>query len=193
MGYEGLRGAVNQTTPDLGGNVHNGDPFSYSPLVWRYLVHRFSVKTVLDVGSGEGHAANYFNSILGCVTLAIDGLRENLDNAVYPVVIHDLRKGPFITKVDLVHCVEVVEHLEMQFVDNILATFASGRILAMTHAVPGQDGYHHVNCQPSEYWCELAKRFGFLLASEDTRRVRQLAEQDGAQHFRNTGLVFTKL
>jgi len=193
MGYEGLRGVTSPVNPGLGGNVHQGDPFSFSPRVWTYLVHRFGVKSVLDVGCGEGHAAKYFSSVLGCITLAMDGLRENLDGAVYPIIVHDLRKVAFVTKVDLVHCVEVAEHLEAEFVDNLFMTFSAGRVLSMTHAVPGQDGHHHVNCQSTDYWRDNAARFGFSLAAEDTRRVRELAEQDGALHFQKTGLVFTKV
>jgi hypothetical protein len=53
MSYEGLKGVVG-ADPALGGNVHNGDPFSYAPSVWTYVVQRFSLRSVLDVGCGQG-------------------------------------------------------------------------------------------------------------------------------------------
>jgi SAM-dependent methyltransferase len=193
MGYEGLRGVVDPEVPELGGNVHNGDPFSFAPSVWRYLVHRFGIKSVLDVGCGQGHAAFYFSSVLGCAVIAMDGLEENLNGSVYPVVVHDLRVGPLKTRVDLVHCVEVVEHLEEKYLPHMLKTFEGGRVLAMTHAVPGQDGHHHVNCRSSDYWRTQLSAHGFSLAEEDTTRIRALAAKDGAQHFAKSGLIFAKL
>ncbi len=56
---------------------------------------------------------------------------------------------------DLIWCCEVVEHVEEEFVQNIMDTFKLGKIVALTHAVPGQKGYHHVNCKPKEYWIDL--------------------------------------
>jgi hypothetical protein len=32
----------------------------------------------------------------------------------------------------------------------------------MTAAGPGQPGYHHVNCQPKEYWIERMGEFRFV-------------------------------
>lgn len=193
MTYAGLRGVVDERHPELGGNVHHGDPFSFAPHVWKYLIRRFGVRSVLDVGSGEGHAANFFHAELGCITIAIDGLDENRRGAVYPIGIHDLRQGPFRINVDLVHCVEMVEHLAEKYVQHLLETLTCGRVLAMTHALPEQGGYHHVNCQPIEYWQNHLARFDFALAVEDTARVRRIAEKDGAIHFQTSGAVFTKL
>jgi hypothetical protein len=60
----------------------------------------------------------------------------------------------------------------------------------MSHAVPGQTGHHHVNCQPSEYWVDQLGRHGCALLAEDSRRVRALGERDGAIYLAHTGLVF---
>ena len=60
----------------------------------------------------------------------------------------------------------------------------------MTHAVPGQDGWHHVNCQNSEYWINHLKNRGFELLQDDSNRIQQLAKQDGAAHIARNGLVF---
>jgi SAM-dependent methyltransferase len=177
----------------LGGNVHNGDPFSYAPSLWTYLVRRFSIRSVLDVGCGQGHAAAYFASVLGCLALGIDGLTENLTDAVYPIAIHDLRSGPFKTRVDLVYCVEVVEHVDELFVENLLQTLVNGKVIAMTHAVPGQTGHHHVNCRDAGYWQDHLERHGYRMIVEDTHRARELASQDKAQYFQNTGMIFGRL
>jgi hypothetical protein len=103
---------------------------------------------------------------------------------------HDLIERPFKTKVDLVHCQEVVEHIEEQYVGNVIETFCCGRVIVMTHAVPGQIGYHHVNLKPSEYWVHLMAQAQCRLLEEDTRRVREFARRDSANYLALTGMVF---
>jgi SAM-dependent methyltransferase len=178
--------------PALGGNVDHGDPYTFAPTVWDYLVARFAVRSVLDVGCGQGHAAAYFHRRHGCAVIAVDGLPENLQGAVYPIVIHDLRVTPFVTRVDLVHCVETVEHIEAEYLTIVLATLASGRVVMLTAAPPGQQGYHHVNCQPQAYWIDAMREWGYTHSSIDTARVRALAQRDNAAHFANTGMVFIR-
>ena len=190
--YGDLRGIKSDADPALGGNVDHGDPYTFAPSVWDYLVYRFAVHSVLDVGCGQGHAAAYFHRRHGCAVVAIDGLDDNIIRAVYPMVVHDLRKGPFVTRVDLVHCIEVVEHIEAEHIHNILATLIGGRVVMMTAAAPGQPGFHHVHCQPIDYWINRMKDCGYTHSSIDTERIRGLAERDKAIHFRNTGMVFIR-
>ena len=173
----------------LGGNVLEGDPWTFAPGVWTYLVQRFAVRSVLDLGSGIGYASRFFRS-LGCDVLAVDGFEYNVQNAVYPTVQIDLTKFPVSTRVDLVHCQEVVEHIEERFLDNVLESLCAGRFIVMTNALPGQEGYHHVNCQPTEYWIEHLRRKGCNHVEEESRRVRRLAAADGAVHLANSGAVF---
>ena len=92
--------------PDLGGNVRHGDAWTYHPALWRYLVGRFGVRSVLDVGCGEGHAVRFFHA-LGVIAHGIDGLLINVQRAVYPIALHDLLIGPYIMPVDLVWSCEV--------------------------------------------------------------------------------------
>jgi hypothetical protein len=60
----------------------------------------------------------------------------------------------------------------------------------MTHAVPGQRGFHHVNCQPAEYWIRHLSAISFSLFEEDTRRIRAIAKSEGANYMRETGMIF---
>lgn len=48
--YEGLSCMVSQEAPHLGGNIAEGDPFTFAPKVWDYLIKRFAVRSVLDLG-----------------------------------------------------------------------------------------------------------------------------------------------
>ncbi len=186
--YDGLSCMISQEAPHLGGNIAEGDPFTFAPRVWDYLIKRFAVRSVLDLGSGMGFAADYFFRA-GLQVVAVDGLHENCAHSVYPAIQMDLSKGPVYCKVDLVHCHEVVEHVDARYLENLLQSLACGKIIVMTHAEPGQGGHHHVNEQPLEYWIHHLQRHHCEVLLEDTQRVRRLAEEDGALYLAKSGLV----
>jgi len=71
-------------------------------------------------------------------------LRASVEVSLYPAIQHDLTKGAVFARVDLVLCQEVVEHIEEKYLENLLDSFATGKYVLMTHAVPGQGGHHHV-------------------------------------------------
>ena len=191
MNYQGLKGTEDKDNPHVGGNVSVGDPYTFSPNVWDYLIKRFSLRSILDLGSGSGYSAHYFHSA-GMQVTAVDGLLENCNTAVYPTMHVDLTTTRVKMKVDLVHCQEVVEHIEEKYLDNLLGSMSCGKFILMTNALPGQGGYHHVNEQPTEYWVKHLADWGYQVLVEDTNRVRQLAQADGATYLAQTGLVLTK-
>lgn len=184
--------AYDPSDPALGGNVIGGDRRTFHPDLWSYLVSRFSVESVLDVGCGEGHAVRYFTD-RGISASGFDGLRQNVEHSVAPIELHDLRDGPFALPVDLVHCCEVAEHLEERYLPNLLSTLANGRVIAMTHAVPGQGGHHHVNCQPAEYWITRVEAIGYSYLPDATALGRQLISDAGYwTYFVASGLIFER-
>lgn len=187
MSYEFL---TDEAMPWLGGNIIQGDPLTFSPKVWDYLIDRFAIHSMLDVGSGLGYCATYFHR-KGIAAIAIDGLVYNYTNAIYPTICHDLIDSPFLIKVDLVHCVEVVEHIDPIHVDNVIRTLTRGKFTVMSHAVPGQNGHHHVNCQEDDYWIKLMHTKGSSLLDIDTERIRNIARNESAHHLAKSGLVFS--
>lgn len=189
VSYEGLEGVYDERVPHLGGSAKVGDPYTWCPSVWDYVVARFGIRSALDLGSGCGNAALYLHRH-GVHVIAIEGCKPSVVASLYPAIAHDLTTGPVFTKVDLVHCQEVVEHIEEAYLDNLLRSLLTGKIILMTHALPGQGGYHHVNCQPQEYWVSNLTQRGAALLEADTLKVRDLAKQDGAVYMANTGLVF---
>ncbi len=190
MNYSGLTQVADDKSRHLGGNVVEGDPFTFAPSVWDYLIKRFSVSSILDLGSGLGYSASYFHNA-GLKVLATDGLIDNCTNAIFPTLQVDLTKTRVVAKVDLVHCQEVVEHIGIEYLDNLLSSLACGRFIVMTNALPGQGGHHHVNEQPTEYWIENLKRYNCDVLVEDTNRIRRLALLDNAKYLAQTGLVFS--
>ena len=180
---------VDPETPHLGGNIRMGDPETYSPTAWNYVIERFGIESVMDLGSGVGNAALYFHR-KGLRVVAVDGLRENIDKAIFPTVLHDLTRAPIRTRVDLVHCQEVVEHIEEQYLDNVLTSLMCGKYILMTNALPGQGGYHHVNLQTTEYWIDHLVARGCQLLITDSNRIRGFANADGAPYLAATGTLF---
>lgn len=171
----------------------HGDPQTWSPEVWRFAVERLGVRSVLDVGCGEGHAAGYFRE-LGCRVQGVDGsVQARRDSVIRERhVLHDYTQGLYLPgdDFDLVWSCEFVEHVEERYLENFLATFACGeRYLMMTFASPGVHGYHHVNCQPAEYWIEKVGALGFAWDEALTVESRALARPG---HYRERGLVFAR-
>jgi len=186
MNYEGLRWITEH--PHLGGNSVEGDPYAFAPSVWDYLIKRFAIRSVLDLGGGMAFAADYFHRA-GLQVIAVDGLKEKCERSIYPTFQHDLTISSVFCKVDLVHCQELVEHIEEAYLENLLKSLACGKYIVMTNALPGQGGHHHVNEQPTEYWIEHLKRYSCEVLAEDTTRIRRLAQNDGAIYLAQTGLV----
>jgi SAM-dependent methyltransferase len=185
---EGSVQVVNADAPHLGGNCVFGDPRTFSPNVWNYVIDRFGVESVLDVGSGLGHSSRYFFR-RGLQVIAVEGLADNVRDAIFPTLLHDLTNGPIQTRVDLVHCQEVVEHIEERFLENLLRSLTCGKYILMTNALPGQGGHHHVNEQSTEYWIEHLARYDCHVLASDTKRIRAMANAEGAPYFATTGLL----
>jgi hypothetical protein len=173
----------------LGGNIRFGDERTFCPTVWDYVIDRFCISSVMDLGSGLGHAAHYFHR-RGLHVLAVDGMAENVANALVPTVLHDLTTGPIRTQVDFVHCQEVVEHIDEEFLDNLILSLMCGKYILMTNALPGQGGHHHVNLQKTEYWMDHLSKRGCHVLRTDSERIRAFAEADGATYLAATGTFY---
>jgi cyclopropane fatty-acyl-phospholipid synthase-like methyltransferase len=182
---------VDKARPDLGGNMRHGDIHTWAPGLWRYIIERFGVQSMLDVGCGEGHAVLFFHRE-GVKSHGIDGLSANVHRAVTPIALHDLLVASYVMPVDFVWSCEVAEHIASEKVDNYIDTITNGRVIAMTHAVPGQGGHHHVNCQPKEYWIDLVCKRGYRV-SEDRDILIEISKKELTwNYFSKTGLVFVR-
>ena len=81
----------------LGGYVPGGDPGTWCPHLWSWVVRRFQVRSVLDVGCGEGHSTRFFQG-LGCAVTGVEGCGRAIRDSVAPasVVQHDFCDGPYL-------------------------------------------------------------------------------------------------
>lgn len=184
--------AIDPADPSLGGNLIGGDPLTYHPALWDYLIEEFRVGSALDVGCGEGHCVQYLRD-RGVAAVGVDGLRQNVDRAVVAIELYDLRSGPYVLPVDLVHCCEVVEHIEEIHLESLLRTLANGAVIAMTHALPGQAGYHHVNCQTADYWIGKLEAFDYEFLPRQTEEAQaRIAASGSWSYFLQSGLILRR-
>ena len=192
---------IDPNFPHLGGNVAGGDPATFSPAVYEFLLtFTDKSKPILDIGCGEGHTAEWFTNH-GRTAIALDGLLANCRTALTKgvlVVVHDITTGPWLANfpIGLAWCCEVVEHIEAQHVDNLMKTLCQADVVAMTHAIPGQCGYHHVNCQPASYWISKFANYGYVV-DKRTAHMRAVAAASSvggrsSVYCKNTGLIFCR-
>lgn len=183
---------VDEEKPHLGGYIPGGDPATYFPELWDWLLST-GIKSVIDVGCGEGHAARYFAD-RDCRVIGIDGVWQLSEN--WQFYMHDYTTGPFVVRdpYDLVWTCEFVEHVEEQYISNFLTTFQAANAVLMTHAEPGQPGHHHVNCQPASYWIRVMEGAGFRYDEHFTEEARYLAgkNENPINHFERSGLAFVR-
>ena len=192
--HEKLTALKAAATTDLGdtyypgGAIVGGDPFLQEPDIWDYCVDEIGIKSILDIGAGEAHAALYFAD-KGCNVFAVDNDAEAITNAVYPVLNVDLTQSPVLLRTDMVYMAEFVEHLPEASLPKLADSLQKTQWVVMTYAVPGNDGVGHVNLQDIEYWIDWMASVGFAIDSEKTNAVRAKAKH---VHFKNRGLVFRK-
>ncbi len=187
------------TEGHLGGCIQGGDPATWCPRLWSWVVQEFQIRSVLDVGCGEGHSTRAFRE-LGCEVLGVEGCQEAIDCSAIRECIakHDFCDGPFIPDrpFDLIWSCEFLEHVEPEYVNNLLETFShAGKLILLTHAFPGQRGHHHVNCQPNAYWISLFEQAGFRCDVGLSIRTRTITLGDYRRmnHYARSGLVIRKM
>lgn len=185
---------------NLGGFIAGGDPATYFPEMWKWVVEEFKVKTVHDIGCGEGHALKYFRDVLGCRVAGLDGIEQPDPD----IITHDFENGsitnsawpnwPITWETDLIWSCEFLEHVEEKYTSNMYQSFKRGKIVLVTHAFPGQLGHHHVNCRDSEYWKGVFAGWGFQFDQGLTDVTRSLARrnEDPNNHYARAGMAFRR-
>ncbi len=186
----------------LGGTAKGGDPETWFPELWTWLIKEFDVKTVLDVGCGTGYAMKFFQDS-GCEVEGIEGYDECVNNSVLKdkTILHDYTTGPYVCtkEYDLVYSSEFCEHIEEKFSDNFLVTFtAAKKILCVSPANPNCGGFHHVNSQFSDYWIKRIEPLGFEYKEMLTEYAKSLVPGGRLKRgtdpslFQRHGMIFLK-
>ncbi len=177
----------------MGGFTPGGDEATWYPALWSWLA-ALGITSVLDIGCGEGQALAYFRD-LGIDVVGVDGVAQPDDD----IVTHDFTEGPLESErvgyFDMVWCCEFVEHVEEGCMPFYLEAFKLAKLVLMTHADPGQQGHHHVNCRTSDYWQGAMAASGYRLDPAMTEKTRELAALNTNQwnHYVRSGMAFRRV
>jgi 2-polyprenyl-3-methyl-5-hydroxy-6-metoxy-1,4-benzoquinol methylase len=179
-----------------------GDRASYHPNLWIWAIKLLNIRSVIDIGCGEGCSSKFFLEA-GCDVLGVEGYEPAVRSSRIPgrVVLHDYTTGPFVPDrdFDMAWSCEFIEHIEEMNLMNVFATFERAACVFLTFATPGQGGHHHVNEQDQAYWVSRFAEHGFDYDEELTTCGRIIAMADtqlisppSPSYFTVTGLVFLK-
>lgn len=171
------------------------DGNTFLPEIWEYLIQKFNIKSVCDIGCGAAWNTAWFHD-KGLFAVGVEGWPEAIAKTRMPmerILVHDYTVGPLRLPIDfdLGWSSEFVEHVEEKYVPNFMATFKSCKLVCMTYATPGQTGYHHVNEQDFPYWKARMKEAGFKHLPEDTKWMR--STDNGAAWGRKTLCLFQRI
>lgn len=171
------------------------------------LVRQFRPRLAVDIGCGPGMLLHGLHkrgvSVLGFEGSqhGIEYARDRKNPASGTMVLRDIT-GPDMTlegwvkpsdyEGTVIICTEVAEHLEACHADGLVKLLCSAMCpIVFTAAPPGQDGHHHVNLQPEDYWWKLFAGRGAFLDERATVELR--TRWYGLQrlgHMRNNLMVF---
>jgi len=127
--------------------------------------------SLLDVGCGAG---TWLKAALECGILDVFGV----DGVAIPedqlLISPELFLQQDLTlpwnlnrRFDVVLCLEVAEHLESRFAEDLIQTLTRhADIVVFSAACPGQGGQHHVNCKWPTYWQQIFNDTGFVCGAD---------------------------
>lgn len=174
------------TPGHLGG--HGGHSHTDLPTL-RAIIEKYDpFDGLVDIGCGVG-AMRVLAEETGLKYVGIDGAGDSI-----PTFKHDysVSPSPWVyyppSQRWLGWSVEFLEHVEEQFIPNFMLDFQQCKVVFATHAVPGQGGTHHVNCQEDAYWIQKFSEYGF---DYDTELASAIRCHIGINHYvKQTGMVF---
>ena len=169
----------------------NGDEGTYDIPVWEMLYNTYKPTSVIDVGCGEGHCLKYFKNLGVEKILGVDGTRAALEHSPIPddIMIVDFYRGQFAPNdvFDLCWSCEFLEHVHEEYIKNYFSIFLKSKYVAMTHAVVGQGGHHHVNCKNEDYWIPLFVNNNFTYLENESHQLRAVST---TKYIKNTVKLF---
>ena len=169
-------------------NDESGHCFD-SPLA-EQLKNLFKYHKVIDLGCGPGYYTKYFlENDIECEGWDGNPNTPEISNGLCKVA--DLTQPQSFQSKNWVLSLEVGEHIPKEyedvFIKNLVHHATEGVVLSW--ATPGQPGDGHVNCQSNEYVVALLEKYGFVLDTATTARMREAAE---LWWFQNTVMCFRK-
>lgn len=162
----------------LGGSYEQGDSNTIMLDCWGYLICKYDLKSMIDVGCGFGHSLDFFSRHL-VSSRGFDGDPNTIDRGPMKdlITLHDFTKGPVPIDEDAVFdlgwSAEFLEHVEGVYMPNYMALFQKCKHVCLTHGEPGQPGHYHVTLIPDSEWIAHFTHYGFRFDPEETALLRK--------------------
>jgi hypothetical protein len=155
----------------------------------KFLMEELNCKTMVDIGAGPCGQTKLARD-MGMEVLAVEGDWE-VQKEIDDCVIHDFTKSPYIPEkeYDVGYSCEVLEHIWPIFAPNYMEIFKKCKWAIFTMAVPGQPGWHHVNCRTPEYWVDVFTFYGFEVDVDITNKMRHASTME-MPYIRQHGICF---
>ena len=156
--------------------------------------------TFLDIGCSVGWQVDEALK-LGFDAYGIDGdyslvYHKNTRN-LERIMFNDFSKTYLILpkKFDLIWCVEVAEHIEEQFTDNLIKTISynlreAGSVV-FTACSKENTGIHHVNIKSKEWWIDKFNKHNMVYIPEWTEDLKKYSTMK-REFIQENGMIFIK-
>jgi len=153
-------------------------------------------KTFLDIGCGPGGQVESAER-MGFISLGIDGDYSLLDTKLktFKILFTDLTKVilDLPIKFDIIWCVEVAEHIDEKFTNNLLESIkknlALNGIVIFTACHKEGEGIHHVNIKSKEWWINKFQEKGLCYFENITNDLKKSSTMT-REFIRDNGMIF---
>jgi hypothetical protein len=150
---------------------HYGEEFNLASAeqMVPYILELTKPESVVDVGCGIGTWLSVYKhsgipDIVGIENEHIKYVDTYIDLEHYQFAnLEEIITEPPSRTHDLVHCLEVAEHLHPESAPGFVNYLASlSDKIVFSAAIPGQTGENHFNEQYPQYWADLFRRKGYI-------------------------------
>jgi 2-polyprenyl-3-methyl-5-hydroxy-6-metoxy-1,4-benzoquinol methylase len=165
--------------------------------VAKIIISYFNPSSIIDIGCGSGIYLKAFNDLGIKDLLGYDGSENAIKTSLLPgkIKIYDLRKPLKLDqKFDLCICIEVAEHIENKYSEQLIETLTNlSDTIFFTAAPPGQGGTDHINEQPNSFWIDIFEKKGFRFINFLTNKIRkEMKENKVIFWIANNLMIFKK-
>ena len=171
-----------------------------SKIISESILKHFKPNSIIDIGCGPGHFANELKR-LGGDDIFVSALDNSKDvsqfiNPKVHFIKHDLTKPlKFEKRFDVSLCLEVIEHLDEKYEDEICKTLVGStrHFLIVSIAQPDQIIPEHVNLKPLEYWIKKFSSLGLIYRHDYRALLNNIwHDNDVKSYFTHNVLVFSR-
>ncbi|MEZ0537117.1 glycosyltransferase [Caldicellulosiruptoraceae bacterium PP1] len=155
-------------------NYFNGNPYDrnfetimkFFGDIADYIIKTFNPKRTLDVGCAKGLLVECLRDRgveaygFDISEYAISQVREDLKPFVWVQSAHE----PIKEKYDLITCIEVLEHIPNEYVDQVIKNITNcTNIIIISSTSSAFDDPTHINIKTNIEWINLFAKYGFVL------------------------------